>query len=277
MTSNDHAPGDRAFRDSVVLITGAARGQGAAEATLFARAGARVVLADVLDEQGEQLARELGEQGLTARYHHLDVADEDQWGQVVADTVARWGTVNVLVNNAGVAMRVGLADTDPRDWDRIIAINLRGPFLGMRAVAPVMRRAGGGSIINTGSIAGMTGHLTVAYAASKWGLRGLAKSAARELAADGIRVNCVHPGILESPIVAGDDGFVNAMVGMTPMGRIGQADDVAQVVAFLASPAASFITGQDLAVDGGFIAGAAFNRVADDWSAWKHRRDVSAG
>jgi 3alpha(or 20beta)-hydroxysteroid dehydrogenase len=249
----------------VAIITGASRGQGAAEARLFAQAGALVVLGDVLDAEGEHTAEAIRADGGSAMYRRLDVADSADWQAAVAAATEAYGRLDVLVNNAGIAKRVGIDETSRDDFERIIQVNLVGPFLGIKAVAARMRDSGGGSIVNTGSAAALVGHFTGAYAASKWGLRGLAQAAAREYAAWGIRVNSVHPGIVETPIVAGDDDFVGAMIDATPMGRPGAVSEIASVVLFLASDDSSFVTGQDIAIDGGFVSGGAYHHVVRDW------------
>ena len=238
------------FTDKAILITGGSRGQGAAEARLFAASGAHVVIGDVLDDEGTALARSIG---VRCAYHHLDVANEQDWRDAVAFTKAKFGALHVLVNNAGASLRgVDLAHTTRADWERILSVNLTGPFLGIQAAAPVIRDSGGGAIINIGSTAGINGHFAAAYSASKWGLRGLTKAAAMDYAAWQIRVNAVHPSIVPTPMVAASANFVEAMEHMTPMARSASLEDVANAVLFLASDEASFLTGLDLPVDGGF-------------------------
>jgi NAD(P)-dependent dehydrogenase (short-subunit alcohol dehydrogenase family) len=243
------------FNNKTVLITGASRGQGAAEARLFAAAGAGVVVADVLDAEGGALVQSIRAAGGTADYRHLDVGSEPDWRDVVAFAKDKFGGLHVLVNNAGVSLRgVDLANTTRADWDRVLAINLTGPFLGIKAAAPAMREAGGGSIVNIGSTAGLNGHFAAAYSSSKWGLRGLTKAAAMEYADWNIRVNAVHPSIVRTPMVEGADKFVEAMEHMTAMERSATLEEVAHAVMFLASEEASYLTGIDLPVDGGFTA-----------------------
>jgi len=241
------------FKNKTVLITGGSRGQGAAEARTFAGAGAQVVIADVLDAEGGALAQSIRAAGGLADYRRLDVANEQDWRDAAAFATAAFGSLHVLVNNAGVSLRgVDLAHTSRADWDRVLAVNLTGPFLGIKAVAPVIRDSGGGSIVNIGSTAGINGHFAAAYSASKWGLRGLTKAAAMEYADWNIRVNAVHPSIVPTPMVEDADAFVEAMEYVTALKRSASLEDVAHAVMFLASDEAGYLTGLDLPVDGGF-------------------------
>jgi len=236
----------------VAIITGAARGQGAAEARLFVAEGAKVVLADVLDDEGRAVAEELGE---SATYAHLDVTDEDQWKTTVALAEERYGPVTVLVNNAGVLHFQALHKTELEDFDRILRVNVHGVFLGMKSVTDSMAGAGGGSIVNISSTAGLQGLPYLgAYVASKWAVRGLSKTAAIDLGHKNIRVNSVHPGGIDTPMVAGtssDAPFYKRL----PVSRMGTADEAALAVLFLASDEASYIAGAELAVDGGATCG----------------------
>ena len=241
------------FTNKTVLITGGSRGQGAAEAKLFAESGAHVVIGDVVDDEGEALANEIRAAGGQCDFRKLDVTSEDDWQAAAAFAKEQCGGLNVLVNNAGVSLRgVTLEQTTRADWERVLAVNLTGCFLGIRAAAPLMRAAGGGAIINIGSTAGINGHFAAAYSAAKWGLRGLTKAAAMEYAAHNIRVNAVHPSIVETAMVKGSEKFVDAMVAATPLARAASLEDVARVVMFLASEEGAFLTGLDLPVDGGF-------------------------
>lgn len=229
----------------VALITGAARGQGAAEAELFARLGACVVLTD-LDDAGAQVAAAIGGE---ASYHHHDVASSAQWQQVVEEVVDRHGRVDVLVNNAGAYRTGDILEWPEEDLRALLDVNLLGPVLGMRTVAPVMPE--GSAIVNVASISGVRGHAgALPYAASKWGLRGASRSAARELAARGIRVNCVCPGSVETPMIAGSTMDLSHL----PIPRRGSAQELATTVAFLASDASAYTTGADFVVDGGATA-----------------------
>ena len=240
----------------VAVITGGARGQGAAEARLFVAEGAKVVIGDVLDGEGEVLAKELGDDAV---YVHHDVTDEDGWRNVVETALDRFGTVDVLVNNAGVFSLAPLTSTTLEEYRRTSDINQVGVFLGMKAVAPTMVGQASGSIVNISSVAGIRGSaLTIAYGASKWAVRGMTKIAAKELSPFGVRVNSVHPGLIDtamlrqiSDVVPGGDDRLREAV---PMGTLATADDVARLVLFLASDESSYCTGSEFVVDGGMTA-----------------------
>lgn len=244
---------DQKLAGKTALVTGASSGQGAAEANLFAQAGARVILSDIADDAGEAQAQAIRDSGGDAHYRHLDVASEDEWTSVIDGITTDIGTLNILVNNAGVPLRGGsVTNTKLADWNRLLSINLTGPFLGIRTAAPLIRDSGGGAIVNTGSIAGLTGHFATAYSASKWGIRGVTKSAAMELVDWNIRVNAVHPGLVHTPLVAESVDFVQALAEQTPMERGASSEEIAKVVLFLVCDDSSYITGHDIAVDGGF-------------------------
>ena len=233
--------------DKVAIITGGAQGMGAADARMLVAEGAKVVIADILDEPGQALADELGD---AARYVHLDVSDEEQWQAAVEAAITAFGKVNVLVNNAGIVQVAPLKSLDVAKWNRVLAVNLTGAMLGIKAVLGPMKDAGGGSIINVSSIEGMRGASWVhSYVASKWGLRGLTKSAALELAPDNIRVNSLHPGFIRTPMTK---HFPDDMVTV-PLGRPGAAEEVATFVVFLASDESSYATGAEFVMDGGLI------------------------
>ena len=233
----------------VALITGGARGQGAAEARRFVAEGATVYLTDVLDDEGEALAAELGE---AATYLHQDVTSESEWEAVAAGIAEAQGHIDVLVNNAGIFQMEPLLNTSLDDWHRMLAVNQTGGFLGMREVGRWMRDRGSGSIINISSIAGLSGAaMAHAYTATKWAVRGMTKSAALEFAPDGVRVNSVHPGIIDTPMAAefGQE-ILPRVIESIPMGRMADASEVADLVLFLASDESSYCSGHEFVIDG---------------------------
>ena len=234
----------------VALITGGARGQGAAEAELFIAAGAQVVITDILDEEGEATAKRLGD---ACTFLHHDVSSEAEWTSVVEAVMAQHGHIEVLVNNAGIFITANMADTSMELWNQMLAINQTGVFLGMKTVAPVMKENGMGSIINISSIAGMKSAAGAhAYSATKWAVRGMSKSAAVELGPSGVRVNSVHPGIIDTDMLKQfGPGVRERMETVIPMERVASADEVGLLVQFLASDDSSYCTGQEFIVDGG--------------------------
>ena len=242
----------------VALITGAARGQGAAEARLFAQEGAKVVLADVADQDGTIVAAEIAEAGGDALYVHLDVTSEDEWDAAVRAAVASFGKLDILVNNAGIWRRGHVLETSSEQWDEIMGVNAKGVFLGTKAAIPEMRKAGGGSIINISSTAGLVGSRTSsAYSASKGAVRIFTKSTAVQYAAEGIRANSIHPGPIDTDMgdqVWPDATSREAAVARTAIARIGTANDIAYGALYLASDESSFVTGSELVIDGGITA-----------------------
>ncbi|KRE82095.1 SDR family oxidoreductase [Arthrobacter sp. Soil763] len=233
----------------VALISGAARGIGAAMAQRFLEEGARVVAGDVLDDDGARLAAQLGD-GI--RYVHLDVTRPPDWEAAVGEAVAAFGGLSVLVNNAGI-VNFGRIDEFPHEeWARIIDVNLNGVFNGIKAAAPALARAGAASIINVSSIAGLRGYENLAgYTASKFGVRGLTKSAALDLGRDGIRVNSVHPGVIQTPMTEG----MTFDTGHVALHRTGQPREIAELAVYLAGDESSFVTGAEFVIDGGETAG----------------------
>jgi len=237
----------------IALITGAARGQGAAEARLFSREGARVVAADVLEDELEGLCDELGD-GVFAQ--GLDVSDELQWQQCLAEVDARFGRLDVLVNNAGIARGAPLLETSLDDYLAVIQVNQVGCFLGMRWGGALMARGGGGSIINISSTGGLEGvPQMVGYAASKHAITGMTRTAAMELATHGIRVNSIHPGGVDTDMIGSEEERRAVDYSFLPLGRLADPDEIARVALFLASEDSSYCTGTALLVDGGFMAG----------------------
>lgn len=239
----------------VALITGAARGQGAAEARLFAENGARVVISDVQESALGKLGEELRGDGHDVAEFPLDVTSAEQWSAAVQKAEAQFGRLDVLVNNAGVLSMAGVEDTDLDSWNQIVAVNQTGTWLGMKAAVPAMRRAGGGSVVNISSIFGLIGSGgAAAYQATKGAVRILTKTAAVEYAAESIRVNSVHPGVIATPMIDEElpQEALDGLLQGTPMGRPGNPEEVAACALFLASDESSYVTGAELAVDGGF-------------------------
>jgi 3alpha(or 20beta)-hydroxysteroid dehydrogenase len=242
----------------VALITGGSRGMGAAEARLFVEHGAKVTIADVLDAEGEVLAKELGP---AARYVHLDVTDEDAWAVGVDDAVHAFGPLDILVNNAGIASLAPIVNTTTQEYLRVVGVNQLGVFLGMRAAIPVMTTAGRASIVNISSIEGIGGTpYAIAYGASKFAVRGMTKVAAIELAPLGIRVNSIHPGGVDTPILNDIGGQeLAAMVERSiPMQRLATPEEIAPLALFLASDESSYCTGSEFVADGGVTASVLF-------------------
>lgn len=232
------------------LVTGAARGQGACEARLFVEEGANVLLCDVLDELGEAEAAALGDK---AAYLHLDVREPADWDRAVAFAGERFGGLDILVNNAAIIRPGAIEDQSLEDFMAVVSVNQVGCWLGMKAAVPALRRAGGGSIVNISSVGGSVGVAGVAaYSGTKWAVRGMTKCAALELASDGIRVNSVHPGSIDTQML--DDAGTRESLGI-PLGRLGESEDVARLVLFLASDASSYCTGAEFVVDGGLMSG----------------------
>tara|TARA_B100000749_G_scaffold141880_1_gene108902 strand:- start:271 stop:1023 length:753 start_codon:yes stop_codon:yes gene_type:complete len=243
----------------VALISGGARGQGAVEAKLFAREGAKVVFGDILDESGKQVEAEIHEAGGEATYVHLDVTREDDWRTAVNTAIDRYGKLDILVNNAGILIRKGIEDTTEEDWDRIMGVNAKGAFLGTKHSIPAMRQAGGGSIVNISSTAGLVASPSgsASYTASKGAVRLLTKSTAIQYAKEGIRCNSIHPGPIDTDMIQEtltDSAKLEERMQRLPMGRVGTADEIAYGVLYLASEEASFVTGSELVIDGGTTA-----------------------
>lgn len=246
----------------VVLITGAAAGMGAAHARALALRGVHVCLGDVAD--AAPVAAEITEAGGSASAHVLDVTDPAAWERVVDEIRAARGELGGLVNNAGISRRLEFSGTTDEIWDRVLRVNLYGPFHGMKAVSGLMRDSGGGSIVNISSISGQIGYFSPAYSASKWGLTGLSKSAAGNFAEWGIRVNSVHPGLVDTGLLAGSDAFVESAVASIPAGRTGTPEEVTEAVLFLLSGRSAYMTGSEVTVDGGLVSNGLYHRILAD-------------
>lgn len=237
----------------VALITGGARGQGAAEARLFASEGAQVVITDVLDDDGKQTAAGIGS---AATFHHHDVTSEAEWTGIVESVLAEHGQLDVLVNNAGILAIAPLAMTTEADYRRVIDVNQVGVFLGMKAVVPHMVERQSGSIVNISSVAGLRAAPgMIAYGASKWAVRGMTKTVAREVAPFGVRVNSIHPGIIDTPMLQDftNWGVMDRLMEQVPMARQAEAHEVAKLALFLASDESSYSTGSEFVIDGGMM------------------------
>ena len=242
------------LQGKVALISGAARGMGAVEARMFAAEGAAVVVADVLDDAGQETAAQIERDGGQALYAHLDVTDEAAWQDAVAAATERFGKLNVLVNNAGIVRTEQVLETTERIWDDVMSVNAKGVFFGTKAVIPAMRDAGGGSIVNISSSAGLTGSTqNAAYHASKGAVRIFTKAAAIQYAPYNIRVNSVHPGMVNTDMLAASrvGDVLEQRLAVTPMGRIGRPEEIAYGVLYLASDESSFVTGSEVVIDGG--------------------------
>jgi len=241
----------------VALISGGARGQGAEEARLFVQEGAKVIFADILDEEGKKLEAELNEIGGDAKYVHLDVTDEHEWESVVQQIIEKHGQIDILVNNAGILLEKGVEDTSEEEWDRIQDVNSKGVFLGIRSVLPAMREAKSGSIVNISSVAGLIGSAYAAYGASKGAVRLLTKSTAVQYGPEGVRCNSVHPGVIETDMTIGmlsNDAEREKKLQNIPLGTFAVAKDVAYAVLYLASDESRYVTGSELVIDGGLTA-----------------------
>lgn len=245
-----------------IIVTGASGGQGWAESLVLLNSGATVIATDLADAPTEAMLVEAAPLPGTLHYLKLDVASEAEWAKVAEFAAGLGNGVQGLVNNAGIPFRGRLGEMQLADWNRVIGINLTGPMLGMQAIAPLMQA--GASIVNTGSAAAVTPHYTASYTASKWGLRGLSHVAATEYGARGIRVNIVHPGYIETPMMAAAPAaMTGAQLALTPLERVGQPEEVAAVVAFLLSDSASYVSGAEIPIDGAFTSSAGVKFMSD--------------
>ena len=241
----------------VALISGGARGQGAVEGRLFAQEGAKVVLGDILADLGQKAADSIQQQGGQATFVPLDVTKEADWQKAVETTVQTYGKLDILVNNAGIFRTEGVEATSMELWNQVIAVNQTGVWLGMKYAVPAMRNAGGGSIVNISSGAGIIGTgMAAAYHSTKGAVRILTKTAAIEYAKDRIRINSVHPGVVDTEMVRDllQSEGMQSIVAAHPLGRVGVCEDIAYGVLYLASDESSFVTGAELVIDGGFTA-----------------------
>ncbi|CAB4550406.1 MAG: glucose 1-dehydrogenase [Actinobacteria bacterium] len=251
--------GKSRLEGKVALITGGARGMGASEAQLFLDEGAKVVITDILDEVGQETARRLSPDGSQCVFYHHDVTSESDWESVVADAISAFGKIDVLVNNAGVFEQGSILDTSLKNFERTMDINVTGVFLGMKAVAPHMVQRKQGSIINISSVAGLNGTPGfVAYGASKWAVRGMTKGVAKELAPFGVRVNSIHPGIIDTPMLQTFDeageGVREMVRTRIPLGYEAEPIHVARLALYLGSDDSAYSTGSEFIVDGGWSA-----------------------
>ena len=247
------------LKGKVALISGGAKGQGKVEAQLFSKEGAKVILGDILDDLGQEVAKDIQETGGAATYVHLDVTNDTDWKSSIEIVLKKYGRLDILVNNAGILIRKGIEDTTSEDWSRIMAINAKGAFLGIKSAIPVMSQSGGGSIINISSTAGLVASPSgsASYTATKGAVRLLTKSTAIQYAHENIRCNSVHPGPIDTDMIQDsitDPTKLTERMERLPMGRFGTAEEVAFGVLYLASDESSFVTGSELVIDGGHTA-----------------------
>lgn len=245
-----------------ILITGGAGGMGQAEAAHMAANGAEVWVADLDEPRSRHVARDITEQGGTAHAIALDVTRPSSWQAVAEIIEQRSGRLHGLVNNAGISFRKGMQETELADWQRMMDVNLTSVFLGMKTLHPLMQDSAPASIVNVSSIAGMLGYFSPSYGASKWAVRGLSKSAALEYARDNIRVNSIHPGLVDTPLLnSGTSDFVEASLKAVPVHRVAQPQEVANLVEFLLSDKSAYITGAELVIDGGLTSGGIYHQI----------------
>ena len=243
------------LQDKVAIITGAARGMGASEARIFANEGAKVILADIQVEDGNRVTQEITDAGGQALFVEMDVSSQADWDRTIETAISNFGKINILVNNAGIIERDSLEETTEETWDKIMAVNAKGVFLGTKAVIPHMRAAGGGSIVNISSISGMISVGYPAYNSSKGAIRVFTKCAAVELARDNIRVNSIHPGTIWTSMSTYKRAFTREERAKTiPMQRVAEPEEIAYPALFLASDESSYMTGSELVIDGGATA-----------------------
>ncbi|PCC45513.1 SDR family NAD(P)-dependent oxidoreductase [Brevibacterium aurantiacum] len=257
---------------ATIVITGGSRGMGASHAISLAEAGWNICIADITN--GNEVCSQLHKLGYNASFYELDVTNSSSWNDLANVLLEDKQRIYGLVNNAGVSFRKGIMETGDSDWNRVIDVNLSGTFYGMRAIAPLIRDSGGGSIVNISSISGQIGYHAGAYAASKWGVRGLTKTAAAEFASWGIRVNSIHPGLIETPMVDGADAFVSSSIESIPAARAGSPKEVSHGVEFLMSSASSYMTASEITIDGGLTGGGTYWRINHEADARSNGGDL---
>lgn len=252
------------FDGKTIVITGAGSGMGRIESEMLARRGAKIWVTDIA-ATGETVADGIRTAGGAAEFFQLDVTDPASWTELVGRIEATDSDVHGLVNNAGVSHRSGIEDTSVEDWHRVMDINLSSVFYGMKYCAPLLKRGDGGSVVNVSSIAGMLGYFAAGYGASKWGVRGLSKVGALEFAEDKVRVNSIHPGLVDTPLLhSGSSTFVDTSLRSVPAGRVADAEEIAESVAFLLADESRYITGTELVVDGGLTSGGIYHRITSE-------------
>lgn len=252
------------FENKTIVVTGAGSGMGRVESEMLAGRGAKVWVTDISTATGEAVVKSILDAGGRAEFFQLDVTAPQSWTALAESIESSDGNLDGLVNNAGVSHRAGIEDTTVDDWHRVMNINLSSVFYGMKACAPLLKR-GGGSIVNVSSIAGMLGYFAAGYGASKWGVRGLSKVGALEFAEYGVRVNSIHPGLVDTPLLhSGSTAFVETSLQSVPAGRVADAEEIAETVAFLLSDSSRYITGTEIVVDGGLTSGGIYHRITNE-------------
>ncbi|SNS92657.1 SDR family NAD(P)-dependent oxidoreductase [Rhodococcoides kyotonense] len=253
------------FDGKSIVVTGAGSGMGRVESSMLARRGAKVWVTDIAVDPGLSVVDEIVSAGGHAEFFQLDVTEPASWNELASRIDSADGNLHGLVNNAGVSHRFGIEDTSIEDWRRVMDINLSSVFFGMKACAPLLKKDDGGSIVNVSSIAGMVGYFAAGYGASKWGVRGLSKVGALEFAEHGVRVNSIHPGLVDTPLLhSGSSEFVETSLRSVPAGRVADAEEIAESVAFLLSEASRYITGTEMVVDGGLTSGGIYHRITSE-------------
>jgi 3alpha(or 20beta)-hydroxysteroid dehydrogenase len=266
--SNEELLVSREFEEKVFLITGGGSGIGRAQGLILAERGAKVWVTDISIESGAETVELITAKGGLAKFQKLDVTNTANWQELFELIELEDGKLDGLVNNAGVSNRAGISDTSVEEWHRVIEINLSSVFYGMKTMAPLIAKAGGGSIVNVSSIAGMVGYFSASYAASKWGVRGLSKVGATEFAKSNIRVNSILPGLVDTPMLrSGSPNFRSEIQKSVPANRLGEADEMAEAAIFLLSDKSRYINGSEIVIDGGLSSNGLFYRILNDLEA----------